>query len=164
MKFLLYLAVNFVLLLVPCFGQVKISPVNFTGEVIAYIESDIIIPSHSYIPNSDVLIVKVKSSKKTQTEYIKIKTEYFEEKSQLPHNIFSRTGKWKFKVTRRVDCDSVLNPDYSEFLKSANDNKDGDVWIMDKPVKVHFIHPKEGRSISADKVLPCYLILSLKKK
>jgi hypothetical protein len=162
MKQAIIIAVVIISLQFSNLAQVRIKSFKITGEVIAYIKSDFLMKPHGFVPNGEEFIVKVKRSKNNKEEYIKLLNEYLEDKSDLPENIYSGKGRWKFTVTRRVDCDLVLRPDYSALTMTSNNN-DKEKWIMDEPPKVNFIRPEEEKNIPSDKVLPCYLILSLKK-
>lgn len=133
----------------------------FCGEVVAYIEPNVIAPPHSFVPKSDVLIVRVARSRGVKNEFIKVVAEYFSEKSPVPKGIF-KGGKWKFKVARRTDCDSALSPDNSELQKSIK-SKEGEGWTFTSPNLV-FIKSEGAESLPKDKVLPCYSFTSAQNR
>lgn len=139
------------------------------GEVIAYVEPTIKVPPHSYIPNVNELIVKVNKIKGNNAKFARVINEYFSEKTILPDNIFTEGGKWKFKVTRRVDCDGVLVLS-APLKKPDDDNKDkkftvqdADQFILDPPPVVRLINSDEAKKIPSDQILPCYSILSFER-
>ena len=128
------------------------------GKVIAYVEPNVDVPSHSFVPRSDVLIVRVTRSRKIKDEFVKIVAEYFSEKGPLSADVF-KGEEWQFKVSRRTDCDSLLIPDSSEFQKSI-EKTDGETWTFDVP-SIKFVKPDEVANVPKDKVLPCYSFISV---
>lgn len=127
------------------------------GKVIAYIESNVDVPPHSFIPRSDVLIVQITRLNKTTDEFIKIVNEYFSEESPLSKGVFEGEEQ-TFVISRRTDCDSLLIPDTSEFQKSI-ENKDGETWTINAP-SVKFVRDDEIANVPNDKILPCYSFVS----
>jgi hypothetical protein len=142
-----------------CYSQLKFKTEKISGRVIGYIPANFESKHNGY---GETLIVKVKRSKNVKAIYVKLTHHYFEGKDALPKSIFSGVGWRRFKVTREEDCDSVLHPDYSSLEMMSNTN-DHEKWTMDEPPKVNFINPEDEKSIPADEVLPCYVILSLRQ-
>jgi hypothetical protein len=161
MKQIISSAIIIVSLVNASFGQVKQNPIKVNGEVVAYIRSNIIRSAGQH--NGEKLIARVKFSRNSKAEFIWLLNDFFGNESNLPAKVFTSGQKWKFKINRRVDCDSVLRPDYSELFKNSQKTTSGDeIWIMDEPPTINFIIPEKSLNISAEKVLPCYEILSLK--
>jgi hypothetical protein len=154
-------AIMTVSLVISAFGQVERNPIKVSGEVVAYVKSNIEVKSGSV--NGETLLARVKFSRSTKTDYIWLLHEYIGNESNLPAKVFNSGRKWKLEINRRVDCDSVLRPDYSDlgkdFLKTTSSNEK---WVMDDPPEINFIITEKSLNIPADKVLPCYEILSLK--
>lgn len=152
----LYLFILLWLLLCPTI-EGQNAKVTVKGKVIAYVEPNVNVPPHSFVPKSDVLIVRVTRSRKIKDEFIKIVAEYFSEKSPLSADVF-KGEEWQFKVSRRTDCDSLLIPDSSELQKSV-EKKDGETWTFDAPF-IKFVKPDEVANVPKDKILPCYSFIS----
>jgi hypothetical protein len=131
--------------------------VTLRGKVVAYVERNVDVPPHSFLPKSDVLIVRVRNSRKTQDAFIRIVVEYFSEESPLSKDVF-KGEEWKFKVSRRADCDSRLIPDNSELQRSV-ERKGGETWTFDAP-SVKFVKPDEAADVPRDKILLCYSFIS----
>ena len=153
-KFCLFILLS--LLLCPTLKGQR-AKASLEGRVVAYSEPNVKVPPHSFIPKSDVLIVRVTHSRKIKNEFIKILSEYFSEESPLPKDIFKGEG-WQFKVSRRTDCDSLLIPDTIQLQKSI-EKKNGETWTFDTP-SVKFVKPDEAANIPKDEVLPCYSFIS----
>lgn len=131
--------------------------VSLRGKVVAYVEPNVDTPPNSFIPKSDVLIVRVTRSRKIKDEFVKIVTEYFSEKSPLFADVLNGR-EWQFKLSRRTDCDSFLMPSGFEPQKSV-EKKDGETWTFAAP-SVKLVNPDEVTSVPKDKILPCYLFRS----
>lgn len=77
------------------------------GRVVAYATPDVIVPAHSTVPKSQILVVRVSGPGKFKNKLIAIVAEYFSEKSPVPEMV-SKGGEWRFRGARRPDCDLVL--------------------------------------------------------
>jgi hypothetical protein len=154
----LYLFILLGLFLCPAIaGQNK--TVTLKGEVVAYVEPHLVMMPHSYVPNADVLIVRVKDKNKMEGKFIKILTEYFSEKSPLPEDIF-KGGVWKFKLNRQVYCDNLLIFDLPDSERSFE--KDGEIWVLITP-SIKYIESEDSVDLPKNKILPCYKFISAGK-
>jgi hypothetical protein len=161
MKQIIVLAFITISVAITASGQVERNPIKVKGEVVAYIKPNIIVRTGAH--NGEMLIAKVKFPRTSKTEHVWLLNEFFGNVSNLPAKVFSDAGKWKFKLNRRVDCDSVLRPNYSEIFKDFQKTRsNNETWVMDEPAEINFIIPEKSLNIPANKVLPCYEILSLK--
>ncbi len=129
--------------------------VKIKGEVVAFLDG---------VPSFEVLIVSVKSSEREKNKFIKVIYGgwHFSNKPPLPKEIYQNGNVWKFKVLRQIDCDSVLNPDYSKLFENM-EKKEGEEWIETPPI-VKFIREEDAKTFPKEKVLPCYSLISLKKR
>lgn len=128
--------------------------VRINGEVVAFLEG---------VPSFEVLIVRVKCSQ-IKEKFIKVIYGgwHFSNRPPLTKEIYQNGNVWKFTILRQTDCDSVLNPDYSRLFENM-EKKEGDEWI-ETPPTVKFIREEDAENFPNDKVLPCYSLISLKKR
>lgn len=156
-KFSLFILLSFLFCPIT---QGQDAKVILKGKVVAYIEPNVDVASHSFVPKSDVLIVQLKRSRRTKSEFIKIVAEYFSEKSPLSEDVF-RGEAHSFKVLRRPDCDSFLIPNHSE-RQNAIERKEGETWTFETP-SLKFVKSDKSGNVPKDKVLPCYTFISGEK-
>ncbi len=154
-----YLFILLCLLLCPTI-EGQNAKASLKGKVIAYVEPNVDAPSHSFVPKSDVLIVRVTRSRKIKDEVVKIVAEYFSEKSPLSADVF-KGEEWQFRVSRRTDCDSLLIPDSSELRKSV-EKQTGEIFTFDTP-SVKFIRPDEADDVPKNIKLSCYSYIRTKR-
>lgn len=129
--------------------------VKVNGEVIAFLDA---------VPSFEVLIVRIKKSKRAKDRFIKVIYGgwHFSNKLPLPAEIHKNGNVWRFKLSRQIDCDGVLNPDYSKLFENM-EKKEAEEWIEMSPT-VKFIRQEDAKTFPNEKVLRCYSLISLKRE
>jgi hypothetical protein len=135
-------------------GQDRIS---LTGQVMAYVVSNLSVHPHGYLPARDELIVKVKKSKENKLGYVRLINEYFSDTTNLPAILFREGGKWKFDVIRRFDCDGPLSTTRASQSIVVN----GESFSSESPTHIEYIKPVETVPLASEQSILCYSIRTL---
>ena len=166
MKYIFCTSLLFLVFLVASDVGGQTRGIEIKGKVIARIVSNVELPTHGHVPRSDILIVKLIQHKNGKPQFVTLINEYFSEKSTLPATIFDPNGSWKFRVTRRADCDRTLpsNPRREDHASRATALANGEVFEMDQPEPIEFIGLNRLEDLPKGQALPCYAILSAKEE
>ena len=167
MKYIVLLIVLSYIFFIP---SAQSQDVSFKGEVIGYVQSQMIVPPHGYIPNMDELIVKTEKSGRNNGRFVRIINEYFEEKSSLPRSIFDTGGRYLFVASRRLDCDGaarikapVANNSVGEVIEEKRPDDGSDPFTMNSMDFVAFFNKSYQENPLLRQSLRCYRLISIKR-
>lgn len=129
--------------------QLEMQSLEAVGIVVAY-DQFVSLTNITWVPQSQVLLVRISKSIKGRAEgpYIKVVYKYAPNDSPLPQNIFDGNDHWRFTLKRDISCDSSLRE--MRAIKSQTVKED-----IDLP-RLKF---KNGTEKPGEEVtLPCYVL------
>ncbi|HEX6649013.1 MAG TPA: hypothetical protein VF075_05725 [Pyrinomonadaceae bacterium] len=132
-------------------GTDKDSMLTIVGPVIAYDRSVTRLTQLTFVPNTEVLIVRVDKliKGKEQAHYLKVVYRYGTDEPSLAKEIFDSTSQWRFKLKRDRNCDSSVGQ-----MKSVKIQTEEGEEVTLSGLK--FSGQTEG--LTDDTNLPCYVL------
>lgn len=135
----------------PVRGTNKESMLTIVGPVIAYERSVTRLAQLTFVPNTEVLIVRVDKLLKghEQAQYLKVVYRYGTDEPSLSKEVFDSRSQWRFTLKRDRNCDSSVGR-----MKSVKTQiKEGEEVILSG---LQFTD--ETEELTDDTNLPCYIL------
>lgn len=132
-------------------GTNKESMLTVVGPVVAYERSVTRLAQLTFVPNTEVLIVRVDKLIKgqEQSHYLKVVYRYGTDEPSLAKEIFDSRSQWRFRLKRDRNCDSSVGQ-----MKSVKAQiREGEEVTLSG---LKFIGETEG--LADDTNLPCYVL------
>ena len=132
-------------------GTNKESMLTIVGPVVAYERSVTRLAQLTFVPNTEVLIVRVDKLIKGQerAHYLKVVYRYGTDEPSLAKEVFDSRSQWRFTLKRDRNCDSSVGQ-----LKSVKtQTKEGEEVTLSG---LKFTGETEG--LTEDTNLPCYVL------
>jgi hypothetical protein len=132
-------------------GTNKESMLTIVGPVIAYERSVTRLAQLTFVPNTEVLIVRVDKLIKGQEQahYLKVVYRYGTDEPSLAKEVFDGRSQWRFTLQRDRNCDSAIGQ-----MKSVKtQTKEGEEVTLSG---LKFTGETEG--LPDDTNLPCYVL------
>jgi hypothetical protein len=129
----------------------KESMLTIVGPVIAYERSVTRLAQLTFVPNTEVLIVRVDKLIKGQEQahYLKVVYSYGTDEPSLTKEVFDSKRQWRFILERDRSCDSSAG----QMKAVKSQTKEGEEIILSG---LKFIGETEG--LADDTHLPCYVL------
>lgn len=129
-------------------GTNKEPTLTIVGPVIAYERSVTRLTQLTFVPNTEVLIVRVDKLIKGQEQahYLKVVYRYGTDEPSLAREVFESRNQWRFKLKRDRNCDSSVGQMKPEKIQG----KEG------KDVILSGLKFTSTEGLPDDTNLPCY--------
>ena len=130
-------------------GTNKDSMLTIVGPVVAYERSLTALVQLTFVPNTEVLIVRVDKliKGKEQAHYLKVVYRYGTDEPSLTKEVLDSSSQWRFRLKRDHNCDSSVGQ-----MKSVKTPEEEEVTFLG----LKFTGKTEG--LTDDTNLPCYLL------
>lgn len=132
-------------------GTNKESMLTIVGPIVAYERSVTRLAQLTFVPNTEVLIVRVDKLIKGQEQapYLKVVYRYGTDEPSLAKEVFDGRSQWRFTLKRDRNCDSSVGQ-----MKSVKtQTKEGEEVTLSG---LKFTGETEG--LTDDINLPCYVL------
>lgn len=132
-------------------GTNRESMLTIVGPVVAYERSVTRLAQLTFVPNTEVLIVRVDKLIKGQQQahYLKVVYRYGSDEPSLAKEVFDGRSQWRFTLKRDHKCDSSVGQ-----MKSVKtQTKEGEEVTLSG---LKFTGETEG--LADDTSLPCYVL------
>ena len=132
-------------------GTIMESMLTIVGPVVAYERSVTRLAQLTFVPNTEVLIVRVDRLVKGQEQapYLKVVYRYGTDEPSLAKEIFHSRSQWRFTLKRDSNCDSSV-----EQMKSVKTQiREGEEIVLSG---LQFTD--ETERLTDDTRLPCYVL------
>ena len=132
-------------------GTNKESTLTIVGPVVAYEISVTRLAQLTFVPNTEVIIVRMDKLIKGQEQahYLKVVYRYGTDEPSLAKEVFHGRSQWRFTLKRDRNCDSSV-----EQMKSVRTQPKEEEEVTLSGLK--FTRETEG--LTDDTKLPCYVL------
>jgi len=132
-------------------GTNKESMLTIVGPVIAYERSVTRLAELTFVPNTEVLIVRVDKLIKGQekSHYLKVVYRYGTDEPSLTKEVFDSRRQWRFILKRDSNCDSTVGQ-----MKAVKTQTKEEEEVTLSGLKF----TGETEMLADDTYLPCYVL------